>query len=309
MPEDKYSYDVLQKKMAKVDAMLKKLDPASDDYKQKQKKKKQYQKKLEETPEWKEEQEEADDLVGTFPMAPEFSPGHQKVKDMIDAMVELQNGKPGTSAELQEEDILDLCKQVQEVFLSEPMALRLKAPIKICADLHGQFYDLLRLFEHGGHPGGETSYLFLGDYVDRGKQSIETICLLFAYKLLDPGSIHLLRGNHETSKINRIYGFYDECKRRYSVKVYKAFCNTFNCMPIVAVIEETVVCMHGGLSPSLSDFEDLDKTQRPCEIGEEGLLCDIVWADPDPDVTVSKCRAFPSQRRGSSSHSFCETKL
>jgi serine/threonine-protein phosphatase PP1 catalytic subunit len=118
-----------------------------------------------------------------------------------------------------------------------------------------------------------------------------------------------LRGNHETSKINRIYGFYDECKRRYSVKVYKAFCNTFNCMPIVAVIEETVVCMHGGLSPSLSDFEDLDKTQRPCEIGEEGLLCDIVWADPDPDVTVSKCRAFPSKRRGSSSHSFCETKL
>lgn len=78
---------------------------------------------------------------------------------------------------------------------------------------------------------------------------------------------------------------------------------------MVAVIEETVVCMHGGLSPSLSNLEDLNQIQRPCEIPEEGLLCDLVWADPDPDVTVSKCRTFPSKRRGSSSHSLCETKL
>lgn len=305
MPEDKYSYDVLQKKIRKVDEMLKGLNPSSDEYHKRLKKKKQYQKKLEETPEWKgkhgggdgeddDDGDEEDDLYGDFPME-NLSPRQQQAKDMIDKMTKLAEAKPGTSAELEEADIISLCKQVREVFLAEKMVLELKAPIKICADLHGQFYDLLRIFEYGNSPV-ISSYLFLGDYVDRGKQSVETMCLLFAYKLLDPGCIYLLRGNHETSKINRIYGFYDECKRRYSVKVYKAFCNAFNCMPMMAVIEETIVCMHGGLSPSLSKVDDLNKKERPCEIPEEGMLCDLVWADPDPDVSVSNVKIQVSLR-------------
>jgi serine/threonine-protein phosphatase PP1 catalytic subunit len=133
--------------------------------------------------------------------------------------------------------------------------------------------------------------LFLGDYVDRGKQSLEVVCLLFAYKIKYPENFFLLRGNHECAGINRIYGFYDECRRRFSVKMWKQFCNTFNCLPCTAVIDDKIICMHGGLSPELSQMEQIANIARPCDVPDTGLLCDILWADPDPSITVRCVKA------------------
>lgn len=155
----------------------------------------------------------------------------------------------------------------------------------IPGDIHGQFIDLLRLFECGGFPPS-ASYLFLGDYVDRGKHSLETICLLLAYKIKYPDKLFLLRGNHEDPKVNRVYGFYDECKRRFNVRLWKIFTDCFNCLPVAALIDEKILCMHGGLSPELNTLDQIKDIERPTEIPDSGLLCDLLWSDPDPDPST-----------------------
>jgi serine/threonine-protein phosphatase PP1 catalytic subunit len=168
--------------------------------------------------------------------------------------------------------------------MEEPVLLEVSAPVNICGDTHGQYNDLLRLFEFGGRPP-KTNYLFLGDYVDRGKQSLETICLLLCYKIKYPDKVTLLRGNHESSVTNRIYGFYDECKRRYNVKLWKSFTELFNFLPVAALIDDKILCMHGGLSPDLKSINNITEIQRPTDIPDTGLLCDLLWSDPDKEAT------------------------
>eukprot|EP00915_Cephaloidophora_sp_WS-2016_P007797 GHVH01010789.1.p1 GENE.GHVH01010789.1~~GHVH01010789.1.p1 ORF type:complete len:319 (+),score=53.04 GHVH01010789.1:547-1503(+) len=180
-------------------------------------------------------------------------------------------------------EIKFLCREAKAVLMSQDALLEVEAPIKICGDIHGQFSDLLRLFEHGGYPP-KANYLFLGDYVDRGKQSLETICLMLAFKIQFPENFFMLRGNHECASINRIYGFYDECKRRYSIKLWKAFTDVFNCLPVAAIIDEKLFCMHGGLSPDLTDLIQIKRIQRPTDIPDTGLLCDLLWSDPEESI-------------------------
>jgi serine/threonine-protein phosphatase PP1 catalytic subunit len=132
------------------------------------------------------------------------------IDNIIRTLLEAKNSKPGKYINLKENEIIGITQTVKDLFMSSPMLLNIKAPIKIFGDIHGQYYDMLRLFEYGGFPP-EHSYLFLGDYVDRGRQGIETVCLLFAYKIKYPEKIHILRGNHESASITRIYGFYEEC--------------------------------------------------------------------------------------------------
>ena len=167
--------------------------------------------------------------------------------------------------------------------MQQPMLLELTAPIRIVGDTHGQFSDMLRLFEYGGFPP-ESNYLFLGDYVDRGKQSLECAIMVLAYKIKYPENFFVLRGNHECEAINRIYGFYDECKRRYSIKLWKQFTDVFNVMPVAAVVADKIFCVHGGLSPELTDLDQIKKIQRPTPIPDTGLMCDLIWSDPDKDL-------------------------
>lgn len=209
--------------------------------------------------------------------------GNICVDEIIRKLISLKNNRTGKNANLREAEIFHLCENVKSIFMNEPMLLKLQAPIKICGDIHGQFRDLLNLFDFAGFPP-ETNYLFLGDYVDRGKQSLETICLLFAFKIKYPNRIYLLRGNHESASINKIYGFFDECKRRFNIKVWKYFTDAFNCLPISAVVSDRILCMHGGISPSLKNLQQIERISRPTEIPDDGLLCDLLWSDPEKNI-------------------------
>ena len=205
-------------------------------------------------------------------------------KGVLDDIIRrLLEGKGGKQVQLSEAEIRQLCVNARQIFLSQPNLLEVRAPVRVCGDIHGQYQDLLRLFEYGGYPPSAT-YLFLGDYVDRGKQSLETICLLLAYKIRYPDKIFLLRGNHEDAKINRIYGFYDECKRRFNVRLWKIFTECFNCLPVAALIDGKILCMHGGLSPELENLDQIKELQRPTDIPDNGLLCDLLWSDPDARI-------------------------
>jgi|EP00802_Teleaulax_amphioxeia_P006858 serine/threonine-protein phosphatase PP1 catalytic subunit len=205
--------------------------------------------------------------------------------NIIDKIIlKLVKNNPKKPVSLTEKEIQLLCKKCKKIFGQQDALLNLSSPIKVCGDIHGQFYDLLRLFGFNGYPPN-SNYLFLGDYVDRGKQSIETISLLFALKIKYPENIFMLRGNHESSKINRIYGFYDECKKRYDKKIWKLFSDTFNYLPIAAIIEGKIFCIHGGLSPKLFSLEQIQTIQRPTEIPDDGLLCDLLWSDPNNKIS------------------------
>jgi len=202
---------------------------------------------------------------------------------VIQRLLAVRGSRPGKQVQLAESEVRGLCLRARQIILEQPILLELEAPIKICGDVHGQYYDLLRLFEYGGFPPS-ANYLFLGDYVDRGKQSLETICLLLAYKIKYPENFFLLRGNHECASINRIYGFYDECKRRYNIKLWRSFTDLFNCFPVAARIDEKILCMHGGLSPDLQNLDQITTISRPTDVPEQGLLCDLLWSDPEKEV-------------------------
>ncbi|OQD77635.1 hypothetical protein PENDEC_c002G03818 [Penicillium decumbens] len=180
---------------------------------------------------------------------------------------------------LKNAEITAVCGAARELFLSQPALLELSAPVKIVGDVHGQYTDLIRLFEMCGFPPA-SNYLFLGDYVDRGKQSLETILLLLCYKLKYPENFFLLRGNHECANVTRVYGFYDECKRRCNIKTWKTFIDTFNCLPIASIVAGKIFCVHGGLSPSLSHMDDIRGIARPTDVPDYGLLNDLLWSDP-----------------------------
>ncbi|KHJ43460.1 snoRNA binding domain protein [Trichuris suis] len=192
---------------------------------------------------------------------------------------------------IDEDEIWKIIDYAADVLLQEETLTEICAPVCICGDTHGQYYDLLRLFDATGWPP-RTRYLFLGDYVDRGRHSVEVILMMLVYKVLYPTDFFILRGNHECMSINRVYGFYDECVSRYSLRLYLHFQHIFDCLPVAALINNRIFCMHGGLSPSLANFNQIRLCTRPIPIPEEGLLCDLLWADPKRRIKGWK----PSER-------------
>lgn len=182
---------------------------------------------------------------------------------------------------LAEKEVKEICANIKSILIEEPNVLTLTTPITICGDIHGQFNDLEKLISIGGHPS-QTMYLFLGDYVDRGYNSVECLLLLLLYKLRYPDKIFLLRGNHESRQITQIYGFYDECRRKFGGSNAWRYCtDMFDYLPLAAIIHETIFAIHGGLSPSFDKINELKMLDRKQEIPSDGTMCDIMWSDPE----------------------------
>ncbi|CAI5445105.1 unnamed protein product [Caenorhabditis angaria] len=229
-------------------------------------------------------------------------------------------------AMLKRYEIYELCLRAREFFWEKPLYRHVEVPVSIVGDIHGQFEDLKTIFDMNGWPfsddeakemctnwimrnrkdekdpkkvqlpkilgtgsdrqPGPKSYLFLGDYVDRGPYSMEVVILLFAMQLRWPDRITLLRGNHESRPVNRQYGFYNECARRYNERIYEVFQLTFNTMPLTAIVNKRIMCMHGGISQDLYDLKQLDLVKRPIDIPDVGILADLTWADPEPEIDL-----------------------
>ncbi|KAJ6253847.1 serine/threonine-protein phosphatase pp1-alpha catalytic subunit [Anaeramoeba flamelloides] len=174
------------------------------------------------------------------------------VDNLIERLLKLGDSKLEINATIWENEIIQLIELAQEIFLSQPILLELGSPLMIC---------------------------------DRGAMGIETICLLFCYKVRYPELFFLIRGNHECAQINKIYGFYDECINKYSITLWNTFQKCFQCLPLCAIIQEKIFCVHGGLSPKLTSLDKIRNIERPAElIDEGGILCDLLWSDPSPDV-------------------------
>lgn len=182
---------------------------------------------------------------------------------------------------LAEDELRKLCKLVKSILMEESNVQPIRGPVTICGDIHGQFFDLMELFRHGGDVP-DTSYVFMGDFVDRGHHSVETLQLLLALKARWPDRITLLRGNHESRQVTQVYGFYEECIRKYgNGNVWRYCTEVFDYMNLAAVIDGKIFCVHGGLSPDISTIDHIRLLNRNMEIPHAGSFCDIMWSDPE----------------------------
>ncbi|KAI9295798.1 Metallo-dependent phosphatase [Neoconidiobolus thromboides FSU 785] len=182
---------------------------------------------------------------------------------------------------LSENEMKKLCEMVKELLMEESNVQPVSSPVTVCGDIHGQFYDLLKLFKVGGEVP-DTNYIFMGDFVDRGYYSLETFSLLMALKARYPSKITLLRGNHESRQITQVYGFYEECHNKYgNANVWKACCQVFDYLGLAAIVDGRILCVHGGLSPHIRTLDQIRTIQRCQEIPHDGAFCDLMWSDPD----------------------------
>ncbi|KAJ1360605.1 hypothetical protein KIN20_019626 [Parelaphostrongylus tenuis] len=187
------------------------------------------------------------------------------------------------------EELKDVQRCSIELFKMESTLAEINPPIVIVGDIHGQYFDLLRMFskfsEGNQHGSMRVKYIFLGDYVDRGRRSLECVCLVLTLKILFPRKYQILRGNHECKGINRVYGFYDELLDRFekeeAERLWLGFNEVFAWMPLAGLVGKKILCMHGGISAYLNSLDDIRRIARPLEEPNVNpLAMDLLWADP-----------------------------
>uniref|UniRef100_A0A8R1DZ28 Serine/threonine-protein phosphatase n=2 Tax=Caenorhabditis japonica TaxID=281687 RepID=A0A8R1DZ28_CAEJA len=243
-----------------------------------------------------------------------FAPTKVNLDKYLERLMNIGKLGSGFTTTIEECEISDLIAECNQVFTRQPMMIECAPPVSIVGDIHGQFGDLMRIFNTIGFPP-EVNYLFLGDYIDRGQFSVETMLILMCIKMKYPENFILLRGNHETKLINRIYGFYDDLNKRFGTpRLYDDFTKMFEQMPLTGLVGKRILCMHGGLSNDLMNAKSLDILNafaRPLhDPPNPSLAIDVLWADPDvntkgfkanirgcsctfgPDVVAQTCEKF-----------------
>lgn len=212
--------------------------------------------------------------------------GETMTQEFIDDMIErFKNGK-----KLDKKYVYQIIIAVKDIVYQEPTMVEMKVEngnkLTVCGDTHGQYFDLMEIFNKNGFPSEEHGYLFNGDFVDRGSWSTEIALLLYAYKWLRPNNFFLNRGNHETDDMNRMYGFEGECKAKYNDRVFKLFSESFSALPLATLIGDKYLTLHGGLfSDDKVTFDDIRKLNRHSQRqpGQSGLMMEMLWTDPQPN--------------------------
>ena len=211
------------------------------------------------------------------------------IEDLYEMLMDSGDLSFGDRLAISRDDLVLLCHAVQQALTDDRTLIRLKAPITIFGDIHGQFTDLLQFLKMTDGPEA-SKLLFMGDYVDRGPNSIEVISLVFCMKVLFPKSVFLLRGNHEDRNVCASYGFLQECEERYDTELFELFTNVFEWIPLAAKINNCVFCVHGGIAQELELADDVDDVERPVSdpLYHEpvrALVAEMLWSDPKADVS------------------------